>query len=423
MLDISPVDIKNQIDIENFSRYSIPDYIPANTIETIGNKYSYSCDIAISIAIIYISENTLEIRVRSPLEPINKDINLSIYSYDNNSYESVNLEPRTNLYYYYITHNCSIYLFPSSNHVNSKIPLTIFQTDETNLFSSEHHINSFLSLVEKNPQFSYHFYNRSSRKEWLNKHFDIATNTSYDRLFPGAYRADLFRYAYMYLNGGIYIDNKFYMFQLLSNTIDNSDIVLARDIIPNSYYNAFICSTPHRKEFLDIILAINKNVKDEIAKCTLSITGPKLFYNIFQKYQTTLQHVIIDKTQFRQNPSNHILTDTRNNNSIVSYCFYKDYYNNQSYNGGYDRLFHTGMIFRTPPIDLGKYIGYFEPSQYGDKFAAILINTQLIVNRVDSELPWGQNLSILLVEKETGIEKTITIGSSQYPFKQLFITS
>jgi hypothetical protein len=418
MTDIATVDIKNQIDIENFSRYSIPSYIPANTIEIVGNKFISRCVIPLSIAILYINENTLEIRARSPILPIDKNIEIDIYSYDQTKYECIVLTPNSNLYYYYSRHIVSIYLYPMANLGHFKIPLSIFQTDETSCFKSEHHLNAFLNIIEKNPQYSYYFYNSSIRKQWLYKHFDIATNTSYDRLFPGAYRADLFRYAYLYLNGGIYIDNKFFMFQQLSSIIDNTDIVLVKDVIPNSYYNAFICSSPHRKEFLEIIQAINYNINHGIAKCTLSITGPKLFYKIFKKYSTVLSHIIPDKSQFRQNPSNHLLIDSRNN-SIACYCFYKDYYSKKIYNGGYDRLFHMGLLFRSKPIDLGNYIGYFEPSQYEDRFSAIIINNQLVIKRVDSEQAWGQNLNILLVNKETGIEQTINIGNSPYSTKQI----
>jgi len=422
MSDIAPVDIKNQIDIENFSRYSIPSYIPANTIEIIGNRFVSRCVIPISIAILYINENTLEIRARSPIQPIDKNIEIDIYSYDQTKYECIVLTPNSNLYYYYSIHTVSVYLYPMANSGHSKIPLSIFQTDETNNFKSEHHLNAFLNLIEKNPQCNYYFYNSSSRKQWLYKHFDIATNTSYDRLYPGAYRADLFRYAYIYLNGGIYIDNKFFMFQQLSSIIDINDIILARDVIPNSYYNAFICSSPHRKEFLEIIQAINYNINHGISKCTLSITGPKLFYKIFQKYTTVLSHIIPDKTQFRQNPANHLLIDTRNN-GIASYCFYKDYYIDQTYNGGYDRLFHMGLLFRSLPIDLGKYIGYFDPSQYEDRFSAIIINGQLIIKRTDSDQAWGQNLTMLLIDKELGTEYTIIIGNSQYSSKQISISN
>ncbi len=55
----TPIDIKNLIDIENFSQYSIPDYIPANTIETISNYYILRCELDITTTLVYIDENTL----------------------------------------------------------------------------------------------------------------------------------------------------------------------------------------------------------------------------------------------------------------------------------------------------------------------------------------------------------------------------
>ena len=44
---------------------------------------------------------------------------------------------------------------------------------------------------------------------FIKSHFSKRVLYAYDKLIPGAFKADLWRYCIIYINGGIYIDIKY----------------------------------------------------------------------------------------------------------------------------------------------------------------------------------------------------------------------
>ena len=58
----------------------------------------------------------------------------------------------------------------------------------------------------QNPEFEYEYFNDKQCEEFLRTHFDDATVKAFQALQPGAFKADMFRYAYLYARGGVYVD-------------------------------------------------------------------------------------------------------------------------------------------------------------------------------------------------------------------------
>ena len=63
--------------------------------------------------------------------------------------------------------------------------------------------------MELNPEYSYVFYNNDDCIQFIKDNFDESVMIAYNHLRPNAYKADLFRYCYMYIHGGCYFDNKY----------------------------------------------------------------------------------------------------------------------------------------------------------------------------------------------------------------------
>ena len=107
-----------------------------------------------------------------------------------------------------------------------KIPKRIIQTHETEAYKDIYHKNAVESLKNLNPEYEYVFFNSTERRQFLKNNFKKEVLEAYDTLVPGAYQADLFRYCYLYLNGGCYFDYKTIVREPLRNIIKKDDIFL-----------------------------------------------------------------------------------------------------------------------------------------------------------------------------------------------------
>ena len=57
-----------------------------------------------------------------------------------------------------------------------------------------------------NPGYEYVFYDDKECRDFIKKHFHKSVLHAYDALIPGAFKADLFRYCELYVNGGWWFD-------------------------------------------------------------------------------------------------------------------------------------------------------------------------------------------------------------------------
>jgi mannosyltransferase OCH1-like enzyme len=177
------------------------------------------------------------------------------------------------------------------------IPLKIYQTWHTKDLPPL--MRKYTELLQKtNPEFEYHLYDDNDCKEFIRKHFDSDVLMAFEKLVPGAYKADLWRYCILYINGGIYIDIKYVcinQFKLIS-FLDKEYYVLDRDVFDldnlinnqkpkKGIYNGLMVCKPKNKLLLILIKQIVKNVKNKFyGYNSLNPTGPILFADMYTKY-------------------------------------------------------------------------------------------------------------------------------------------
>jgi len=164
---------------------------------------------------------------------------------------------------------------------NLIIPKKIMQTWETKTISVEFQqiINSWKIY---NPDYEYVLFNSDEREEFIKTHFDVAILNTYKKIIPGAYKADFFRYCYLYLNGGVYVDIDTLCLGKLDNfLLPNISFVVPIDLNTNpneGNYNlacGFIASRPKHPIFMNCINIIVENVKNKIiSKSKLDFSGP-----------------------------------------------------------------------------------------------------------------------------------------------------
>ncbi len=170
------------------------------------------------------------------------------------------------------------------NNTNSTIPLNIFQTWDTDKLPINMYNN--VELVKKqNPEFNYYLYTDEMRRDFIKNNFSVNILDTYNKLKPGAYKADLWRLCILYIFGGIYLDIKYSCvgnFKLISLT--NKNYLVRDKYAYNQYgiYNALICSGPNNPLLIDFIDKIVENVKNNFyGSNSLEITGPLCLNKFF----------------------------------------------------------------------------------------------------------------------------------------------
>lgn len=163
------------------------------------------------------------------------------------------------------------------------IPLHIYQTWETKNLPPK--MKKCVEKLKKdNPEFSHFLFDDNDCLLFIRENFDENVVNAYNRLIPGAYKADLWRYCVLYINGGIYLDIKYCNvsgFKLKQMT-DKEYFV--KDISENGggIYNAFLVCKAKNPKLKRCINQIAENVQNKYYGTTaLDITGPMLMKNEF----------------------------------------------------------------------------------------------------------------------------------------------
>lgn len=166
-------------------------------------------------------------------------------------------------------------------YYNSIIPLKIYQTWVTKNLPPKMKERVEL-LKSQNPRFEHFLFDDNDCREFIKKHFRPDVLYAYDKLIPGAYKADLWRYCVLFINGGIYLDIKFACFNgfKLIELTEKEHFVKDRPL-PLSIYNALMVCKAGNPFLYNCIRAIVNNVNNNYyGNSPLDPTGPVLLGNI-----------------------------------------------------------------------------------------------------------------------------------------------
>ena len=164
-----------------------------------------------------------------------------------------------------------------------KLVVTNFK-DQVPKDTYEEHMHT----VFMNPDYEVHFYSDRRIRPFIEKHFasEPKVIAAYDALIPGAYKADLFRYCWLLVNGGVYMDMDFHSHQPLDRLIDDSDeFVVAKDCFRNNVYNAFIAAVPGSPVVrLLLDTAVERITRRLYGWSSLWLTGPTMVASALSEY-------------------------------------------------------------------------------------------------------------------------------------------
>ena len=288
------------------------------------------------------------------------------------------------------------------------IPKIIVQTNK-NICKNLYHYNSVISLLEKNPNYNYIYFDEIDSRKFIQDNFivnildqdkknenDISdVLKSYDLLKCGAIKADLFRYCYLYVNGGIYIDSKISCYLELDKIINNNDkYVICADDAKAPFYNGIMIFEKNNLNLLNMIKDICNNVL--LKKYHNDIhepTGNKLYYKFF-KNDVSRINKIKDLVYYKK--------------EIAFNCIYKNYYKEIDYED-FRINYQNKNYYYYYSFYLNNLIFKFSNDIKNNIFSIFHLKDNIYVLKNNSENGWDIEFTIDVYDISSNINKNIKI--------------
>lgn len=315
--------------IESF--HEIEDDNAFSSCKPIKNKYELDAEnksLDVNLIINMISERQVQV-VIIRFDDENKfddEIKIIIHAVNKSSFEQITLKMNDSSVHKSI-HDMTNIVIQEDERFNEKqlIPKIICQTLDENVVG-EIHMRTIHNLKAMNPEYVYVFFDSRKRRQFIKEHFDTTVLDTYDGFVSGAFKADIFRYCWLYVNGGIYVDCKMINRISFRNFIQaEQEFVLCKDRIPNAMINGLIGITPknpHMKNcILECVERFEKKIHNKVSFGSLYHTGPYMFYSCMSNYQTCCRFDVPFHDQDYKK-AKIALNDDR----VIFNVWFKDYY-------------------------------------------------------------------------------------------------
>ena len=409
--------------------YPRKDFLINNSYKIIKNNVMF---IDFHIVIYYINDYKIKIIIRRLDEIIGWDSDLKLILYDNeniNKKEILNIGKSSENYKYLFKNTKTKIIYHNNHDYFQEIPKIIFQTGYNNIFKNILHFNSIISFIELNPEYTYIYFTDLDSRKFLKEYFSNEINHAYDLLVPGAYKADLIRYCFLYNQGGCYFDCKQILKKPIKTFLENTKkLVLCNDVIDKALLNAVIFSIPKNIIIEKAIKDCIYNIINKLGTNALDITGPTFLYKSIKKYinndNLLLQNnrPLDDFSDFCKDYYNNNIRIIKTNEIILN-RFYKGYYSDYLNTNHYGKLYILNEIYykNFQIIDTFKICIY--PNKYNDTFHFNLNridnnNYSLVIKRSDSTDGWYFDLKVLIIDYNLK-EHIINIGISENNSKRI----
>ena len=380
------------------------------------------------LVIYYLNKNKLKLIIRNldNVEGWEYDLTIKIYSLDYNNFEIISIGS-SNYNSKIMNIFTDIHLVKLENY-DQKIPKQIIQTSFSNEIDNIYHINSIYTFQELNPEYKYLFFDDKRCREYIKKKFDKYILNYYDKLIPGAFKADFFRYCFLYNEGGCYFDCKSILKIKLRDIIkEDDDLLLCKDHHKTGIYNAVILSSKKNDLFIncinkiinkinnfDDIYNINNKVEFNKLENILSLTGPDLLYEAYNE--------IINHKEFIK--MNHIIKGNHSNykNLLIEYnnniFLYKSYKNYKSYGIHYSQLWKNNEIIYKNVLYLNNYKILYKEYMNNIKFKFYLLNKHTIIlenrNIINNKIikKYNRKIELKIIDRSSNLYKLKIINEN-----------
>lgn len=103
------------------------------------------------------------------------------------------------------------------------------------------------------PEHEHRFYDDAAAERFLEAHYDARVVTAFRSFKFGAHKADLFRYAVLYICGGVYMDIKTQLVQRLDGLFPAGAVSTVISRKPVEIYQGIVAAPPRQPIFLALI--------------------------------------------------------------------------------------------------------------------------------------------------------------------------
>lgn len=306
--------------------YEIPEKIPKRNIYLVDEFKVVNISDNIHIIPTYVSHNILLLTITVFNPALYRKVHTLTFTIKNKSYKvDINLKQSVDKF------TIAIYIQDQQLSIcehNNKNQYKIIQTNQSSEMT-KNKLYSIMTILNYAPEFEYVFFDNDNLYKFIKNNYRDIVYDAITNIVPGAYVSDLFRYCYLYLMGGIYIDCKKILYVPLQNIINNdgilNDEIFVKDVPANYCYNSImICKTKNPIMRKAICKCIENSIKNEYTNDSLSVTGPGLLGSIITKYNYKYFH-----KQISNKHAESIIVD--NNNNIITKNTYFGYYNENNY--------------------------------------------------------------------------------------------
>jgi mannosyltransferase OCH1-like enzyme len=183
--------------------------------------------------------------------------------------------------------------------MSSSIPKIIFQTWKTKDIP-EKWKESQLSIKEHLPDWQIVLFSDEENREFVKQHFPDFLNI-YDSFPYPIQRADMIRYMFLYVNGGLYLDLDMKLKKSIESLIGNEEFYLSPSSnVSSSYTNSIMISKPKSKFWLMVLDEIkktqmNKNYYFTKHFIVMNTTGPMLLTRTLKKWDKSFGTLPVKK--------------------------------------------------------------------------------------------------------------------------------
>lgn len=206
------------------------------------------------------------------------------------------------------------------------------------------------------PEYDFLFFDDEACEDFIEKHFEHDIQEAFLQIIPGAFRADLFRYCYLYIYGGIYLDiNKKFLVNLSTFIEPIHDMVLVQDRMPKGIFQAFIAIVPKHPLMYNTIKTCVHNIQNKVSKDVLEITGPIVlqdeFIKMYGKQLGQIKNPSIGVLRFINEPLR--VFDHNNKEVIDPHPIDKEQFqklSNKSHYGAYTKYYADVFLIKLPKI-------------------------------------------------------------------------
>lgn len=130
-------------------------------------------------------------------------------------------------------------------------------------------------------------------RAYLHQHFDRETCNAFDTLKPYAFKSDLFRYCFLYHQGGLYADISLRALRPLPLLNAMALFKTTTEITPWSLCQGLIYAQAGREELQLTIDCIKQNVRDHNYGCSnLDVTGPSVLGQAVAQCGTSIDYAV-----------------------------------------------------------------------------------------------------------------------------------